>query len=763
MKECGEKGIFHILSRSSLNQFISLLRKKWAIPALVLVTLFLFALKSYLGISLFSSKWLDHSISYWLAAPYAELVHQAFAGGEFPFWNPFNAVGAPLATEIVNAMYSPFHWLAFLFPCWESWDLIFLVRLLVTGIGVFLFLRACEIRYWLAFHMALIYMFSGHLFYFGNAWHINSLAITPFLLLGLQQFFQQKIKVATLTVPLSWCLIIVGAGFLDAVLAVVLGGMAVCFYISSNAKKFKLNFPKESRRILYLAVLGVIGTAACGVFLIPLFELRSLSPPQWERSRALFSSFSYFISLFFHKISVTPEQGHYYMGFRQYLNILLLPGILWSILFFRQGKPLQKIWFFSFVIFSFLYLGKLFGISFLQFFSSIPLIKEIRFEKYVGTLYLCIYLWGAMGIEWMLRGKESRFFGKAIISGLCIAVLPLVYLWIYHADLTFPSIRVALIYGAVVAAFCFLLVFLKRNIRFLVFPVSLVMIISVDVDRNKHFFGAPTEIFPKKPVYSFLGEKTAFNRLRVLDINAPPKLLAPYQLFDPRDYSNSISERYYHLVRKHIFHGKIFGIFVLDSKEYSNWNHDLLSFLSTGYFVVSDMPPVNGHVKTRIPSVYFNPKAFRRAYVVYSVRYEPSPQKILGKLLEKPAYFLDHALVEMPKPPNPLVGQSHVSRGSNEVVITDYLFNQVDIEVTTDRPGILILCDQYYPGWKVMVNGKEKTIFKTNYLFRGVFLDKGKSKIHFVYRPKSFYYGLILSVLAFLALWLLGKRKMTIL
>ncbi|MBI5101002.1 MAG: YfhO family protein [Nitrospirae bacterium] len=85
-------------------------------------------------------------------------------------------------------------------------------------------------------------------------------------------------------------------------------------------------------------------------------------------------------------------------------------------------------------------------------------------------------------------------------------------------------------------------------------------------------------------------------------------------------------------------------------------------------------------------------------------------------------------------------------RKSEPAKIVSYTSQSVSIEAELDRSGILMLNDSNYPGWKVSVDGQEEIMLNVNYLFRGVFLDKGKHIILFTYQPMSFYIGLCISV-----------------
>lgn len=72
--------------------------------------------------------------------------------------------------------------------------------------------------------------------------------------------------------------------------------------------------------------------------------------------------------------------------------------------------------------------------------------------------------------------------------------------------------------------------------------------------------------------------------------------------------------------------------------------------------------------------------------------------------------------------------------------------------VLSDQPGWLLLSDTWYPGWQATVDRRTAPIFRANYLFRAVQIPAGDRLVRFIYRPLSFYLGLILSLIALLVL-----------
>jgi hypothetical protein len=81
--------------------------------------------------------------------------------------------------------------------------------------------------------------------------------------------------------------------------------------------------------------------------------------------------------------------------------------------------------------------------------------------------------------------------------------------------------------------------------------------------------------------------------------------------------------------------------------------------------------------------------------------------------------------------------------------------NRIHIEVTTAQPGVVVLSEASYPGWRVTVNGKSANIIRLNYLFQGVEVDSGRQQIQFEYQPPFFRLYLLISFFTLLVIMLL--------
>jgi len=77
--------------------------------------------------------------------------------------------------------------------------------------------------------------------------------------------------------------------------------------------------------------------------------------------------------------------------------------------------------------------------------------------------------------------------------------------------------------------------------------------------------------------------------------------------------------------------------------------------------------------------------------------------------------------------------------------------NEVIVESECPDKALLVLTDVFFPGWRVFVDGNETEIYRTNAIFRGVKLDKGRHIVRFVYDPPEVKAGFLLFALGIAA------------
>lgn len=112
----------------------------------------------------------------------------------------------------------------------------------------------------------------------------------------------------------------------------------------------------------------------------------------------------------------------------------------------------------------------------------------------------------------------------------------------------------------------------------------------------------------------------------------------------------------------------------------------------------------------------------------------------LGQLVAAGAWDpLAVASVEVDWRPEVPATQSEVSEPT-------WTNNTVRLEVSLDGDGLLVLTDQFFPGWEVEVDGVPGEVVVANGTFRGVPLGAGRHGVVFTYRPWTVRAGTWLSV-----------------
>jgi hypothetical protein len=91
---------------------------------------------------------------------------------------------------------------------------------------------------------------------------------------------------------------------------------------------------------------------------------------------------------------------------------------------------------------------------------------------------------------------------------------------------------------------------------------------------------------------------------------------------------------------------------------------------------------------------------------------------------------------------------------SERVTITRYDPQRVELTASLKTPGLIILADVDYPGWRLTLDGRPAEILRTNRLMRGALVGAGTHQLVYTYEPPSFRVGLCLSMVGLVGLTL---------
>ncbi|MDX1523221.1 MAG: YfhO family protein, partial [Anaerolineae bacterium] len=99
----------------------------------------------------------------------------------------------------------------------------------------------------------------------------------------------------------------------------------------------------------------------------------------------------------------------------------------------------------------------------------------------------------------------------------------------------------------------------------------------------------------------------------------------------------------------------------------------------------------------------------------------------------------------------------------DEVRITGYAPERVELVADLASPGWVVLTDTFYPGWQATFDGQAVDILQGNLMFRAVEVPAGRHEIIFEFRPQSLRRGgMMTGVSLFIVtagLFVLGKKE----
>ena len=311
----------------------------------------------------------------------------------------------------------------------------------------------------------------------------------------------------------------------------------------------------------------------------------------------------------------------------------------------------------------------------------------------------------------------------------------------------------------------------------ILFVVSTIL---VDVQAPQGFANRQ-DPFTEEPYVAFLKEQQGYYRVMGGEGILMPNFASATGMYDLR-YINSMSVEWYQfyvensLVKQHYlaptdrlwFTGKPYVTYQVERSIYQEIREHLPSYslLGVKYILAPSSLDVNAldesgiEDSTHFPLVYDgeiriyeNPNALPRAFIAHEVEYASS-YEAAQEATEQPGFDLRNTVILEEEAP--AWYSSPPPTDSSEAHIKVYEPNRVVVDARLENPGVLVLSDIYYPGWRAYVDDGPARIYRVDGLIRGVFLESGEHTVVFSYFPRSFSIGLALAgVSAFLCLALL--------
>ena len=147
--------------------------------------------------------------------------------------------------------------------------------------------------------------------------------------------------------------------------------------------------------------------------------------------------------------------------------------------------------------------------------------------------------------------------------------------------------------------------------------------------------------------------------------------------------------------------------------------------LNTKYFII----PLQS--QTTVPLE--NPYTYGNAWFVDRLYYVDNANQELDKVGQ---LALRHEAVADKKFEEQL-GQAVEQDTLSVVQLTAYEPNQLTYEVNSDKGGVVVFSEIYYPGWTATVDGEEAELGRVDYVLRALQVKPGKHEVVLSFFPKS--------------------------
>ncbi len=260
-----------------------------------------------------------------------------------------------------------------------------------------------------------------------------------------------------------------------------------------------------------------------------------------------------------------------------------------------------------------------------------------------------------------------------------------------------------------------------------------------EFDRKGNF--EPKQYYSQDDLIRFLQSQSGFFRVDFRDDYYPKNSGEVFKLETINGYGATSLKQFYH--------------FQAEAYPAGNMIADMMN---VRYFVSQkglDLPVAfqGQHAK-----VYENPGFLPRAWLTSRIEVKKDFSEMVA-LLRVPGFnpylvaYVEQPVGDLGTSPGPMPvgGQTDIA-AQGTAVFTRQSPNRFQVETQSLVAKLLVVSQNWYPGWKARVNGQLRPVERVNGTLMGVQVGPGASRVEFVYRPTRFLWAVALVLGAFAAL-----------
>ena len=703
--------------------------------------------------------------------------------GQIPFWNPYNFSGNPQMADLQTAVFYPFNLLYLGLPFNLSWALIIMLQPLLAGFFMYLFLKkGIGLKDFPSVIGAISFGFSSYMVVWMEYGNIASTLLwLPLALLLVKKYIDKPSAKILLGFSLVLSLVIL-AGYIQGAFYIYV----LCFFYRTflmlNKKE---EFKKHKKNFLFLmsALLPLALTAFQILPTLQLFTQSTRGAYSLTQITKSLAPLQYWLTIFFPDYFGNPATRNYWLD-GTYIERVMYSGtvIVFFAIYaiFNKVNFVEKKFFLAVAAVSLIIATNLPLVKYF-YLIPIPVISTTVATREFSIFIFAVIVLGAIGLETFIN--QANF--KKWFVGIYIIFLALIWagtllsakLWpllsanlkISEHNLIIPSILVLVTICAV---------FLKKiNLKISLILITLLVIFDLFYFFNKITPFAPSVLtYPQTPIISYLQNTAGINRYwgygsayiqanyqsvdqtfspegnDPLHISRYGELLAssvngqlPQML--PRPDANVAPGYGQEDLKNNFYRMRVLDL--LGVKYVLNYQ-DLHDAWSQTDFSTFPADQFNLVYKVYPWQVYENKNALPRFFLANKFIVAKSKAQALNLIYARNLNLGKTLILE--KSPSLQIPQN----ATGTVGLLIYSPNKVSFKINTSGNSLLFLSDNYYPDWKVSIDGKPAEVLIADYSFRAVAVPEGSHTVEFYYSPRSFQIGLIVAALGLIMVLLVA-------
>ena len=707
--------------------------------------------------------------------PYMVAALERLKAGEIPLWNPdifsgmpFMGAHQPAVLYPLNLVFAP------LGPYW-IWTATGIVRLLLMGWGLHLLMRRFGLSHIAAFWSGVTYQFaSSNIAWLHYSVH-NVLALLPLALYSTDRLLAAPRGRWFLLLTASLALQFLGGHPETSVLFVLLWAGFTLLRVPWR------RYPRRS-----LTLLAGAGVAAIGIVMPQLLATAELIPQSatfFTRTaspddaagvvRGSWNNLRSWLLLVNPYLYGTPVGSRYltqtsnYNELATYLGIFTVPFAVVGVL---GGRPRRVTCYWGIV--AVLSLAQVYALPGFARLRELPVLNLGHGIRYIFSSTLALAILAGFGAEALRR--EPRRWRYVAAGAASLSFLLLVWSvydiataadgsWILNATPQPEILRtIADFYnrgsvqllGLLAAAGLgwMVLATLLWTKRAALAPAALLVLTTVELFVHGvpyNGFAEPRLTYPQTAITRALKAEREQFRVSAMDNVMDDSTSMTQDLHNAMGLDDLVPVRYLLFAGRMSKIGLDNGAYVVLPQAQRFFDLANVEYLLTTRRVdtAASAAPWELVMQDGPVNVYRNPAVLPRAYAVPAVR-TATAEQALSAVYEETFDPRREAIVEERIPE---LEQQAATPTPARVSITRYAPEQVEVDVETSGPELLVLGDSYASGWRVAVDGSPSRLYRANAVYRGVVVPAGHHRVVFTYRPASWEIGRIVALVTAIA------------